>query len=201
MQRVTILLRTLVIVGAVLLVVSMPRRGEGGEPGDCQQAYNPQITCPSGCSESTGMQVEGQLNGTIYIATNSNKYVNCGTALPGQQCNPPLLNYQVPDFEDCCTSLGSSGCTGDYNDQEYMSCCDEDAQCTAGTCCYEDDHDCSHDTDCCSNFCDEIFYVCDEPGGGGGGGNCQPDGGTCQNNSDCCLLDCDPILLICGNSE
>jgi hypothetical protein len=200
MRRVTFLLRMWVLVGALLLLLAPPGGDRGYaeySPGSCINYAISQPSCPSGCTNASFTQMTlASGNGVYYLAVESQ--TPCGSAKQGQTCNQPTQYWNIYDFSpDCCAALGGS-CTGVGHN--YMNCCDADAACMMDTCCITLGDPCDNDSDCCTGFCDDIFYTCEQPGGGGGGG-CN-DGDDCPVNK-CCNIDtglCEACQNVVGHA-
>ncbi len=205
MKRVAPPSRVLVFTAAFLLLVPNLRRSPGrsvpqgaagqdtaapqGEPGDCIYAIDqPNTPCPSGCTASSFTQwgAKPGTNGTDYLKAIGS--APCGTAKSGQQCNPPTLWNPQNDYANCCTALGSSGCTGNYNVTEYLACCNQSpVECVAGVCCLPNGQGCSgNNAYCCSGYCNPASNTCTPPG-------CPPTCPQpgCSNINGFCWAACD----------
>jgi hypothetical protein len=176
MRRVTFLLRVWVLVGTTLLLLPIPGMLRGDTSGFCIQPVRGTANCPSGCTIGSFPQYtqEPGSNGTWYLKDNGP--APCGTAKQGQSCSPPLEWYPVGDYQNCCTKLGYGGCTGNYNTNEYLACCDTSpVECVAGICCLPDgSQGCTTDGDCCNYPC--VNGKC----------RCIPRGQYCGSNPDAC---------------
>ena len=181
-RQVTFLSRTLIFVGALLLLLTSPKgdREYAQGSGSCINPVSSQPNCPSGCTGTTFMQVSAQpaTNGTFYL--DSNGTTQCGTAKEGETCNPPIQYISVGDFDHCCTPLGASGCTG--TGRSFLNCCDSSPVVCMGKCCIGNGGSCSplQPGDCCTGLCLSYNNQC---------GTCSTLGQPCGNPDDCCYLD------------